>query len=515
MDEQRKRVYGFRQHLLEGGNCRDAILEMVTKQIDVHLSEFLKPNYGSGVFAAWAGTRLSALFEPRDFRGMDFDQAEQYAKSQAERAAETHVQDGIDENLAGEEGDEEAEAEWNWEALAKMAHTRWGLQLKDRDLKKVGRDNVAEYLLDSARAAVQKVDLSDGRPFLDPDYPLRTVVAWAHKQFGLDLALDEIQKLEPAALKEFVKERVIAAYRDREAEYPVMASLYRYTVGHGPQARLDREGLVAWARERFAAQLDLDDLKSKQRDEIRAVLLVHSRAAQEKADTALAEVQSRLERLFASPADGDQPARSLAGANGQLDSLSQWLDQTLHCKLTAEEIGDLTREQLEQRLTTAVEDRYRPEIRRMERSLLLQIVDTTWKDHLLVMDRLRSSVGLMGYAQVDPKVEYKREGMKLFEEMWRHIGDRATEYVFKIEQLNEDFVSSTWVETAATHEQAPGATEEFQRSQEQTSATNQGDTRPEPIRNRGQRVGRNEPCPCGSGKKYKNCHMRMGGGNIA
>jgi preprotein translocase subunit SecA len=268
MDEQRKRVYGFRQHLLEGGNCRDAILEMVTKQIDVHLSEFLKPNYGPGVFAAWAGTRLSAQFDPRDFRGMDFYQAEQYDMGQAERAAETHVQDGIDLNLSGDEGDEEAEAECNWEALAKMAHTRWGLQLKDRDLKKVGRDNVAEYLLDSARAAVQKVDLSDGRPFLDPDYPLRTVVAWAHKQFGLDLALDEIQKLEPAALKEFVKERVIAAYRDREAEYPVMASLYRYTVGHGPQARLDREGLVAWARERFAAQLDLDDLRSKQRDEL-------------------------------------------------------------------------------------------------------------------------------------------------------------------------------------------------------------------------------------------------------
>jgi preprotein translocase subunit SecA len=99
--------------------------------------------------------------------------------------------------------------------------------------------------------------------------------------------------------------------------------------------------------------------------------------------------------------------------------------------------------------------------------------------------------------------------------MWKHIGDRATEYVFKIEQLNEDFVSSTWVETAATHEQAPGATEEFQRSQEQTNASNQADNRPEPIRNRGQRVGRNDPCPCGSGKKYKNCHMRMGGGNIA
>ena len=67
---------------------------------------------------------------------------------------------------------------------------------------------------------------------------------------------------------------------------------------------------------------------------------------------------------------------------------------------------------------SAIDDRYRPEMRRMERMLLLQIVDTAWKDHLLVMDRLRSSVGLVGYAQVDPKVEYKREGMKLFEQMW-------------------------------------------------------------------------------------------------
>jgi preprotein translocase subunit SecA len=511
MDEQRKRVYGFRQKLLEGGNCRDAILEMVVKQIDNHLGEFLKANYGQGVFAAWASQRLSTKFEPRDFRGMDYDQAEQYAKDRAERAAEMHVQDGIDENLPGEAGDEESEAEWNWEALAKMAHARWGLQVKDRDLKKIGRDHVAEYLVDSARDAILKVDLSEGRPFLEPDFPQKTVVAWARAQFGVEIDLDEIRKLEPAALKELAKQRIVEAYRQREAEYPVMAGLYRYTLGQGQQARIDREGLVAWARERFEAPLSVDDLRSKQRDEMRAMLLVHSQGAQQKAEAAVAEVQSRLDKLFSGPDDADKPARALATANGQLDSLSQWLDQTLHYKLTADEIGELSREQLQQKLIGAIEDRYRPEMRRMERMLLLQIVDTTWKDHLLVMDRLRSSVGLMGYAQVDPKVEYKREGMKLFEEMWKHIGDRATEYVFKIEQLNEDFVSSTWVETAAIHAEAPGATEEFQRSQEQTNASSQGDAKPEPIRNRGQRVGRNDPCPCGSGKKYKNCHMRMGG----
>jgi preprotein translocase subunit SecA len=186
----------------------------------------------------------------------------------------------------------------------------------------------------------------------------------------------------------------------------------------------------------------------------------------------------------------------------------------LDFKLTGEEIGELDRDTLEERLLAAIDDRFRPEMRRLERMLLLQIVDTTWKDHLLVMDRLRSSVGLVGYAQVDPKVEYKREGMKLFEQMWNSIGDQTTSLIFKMEQLNEDFVSSTWVETSAVHEEAPGATEEFQRSQMQTNAGADAEVKVETIRNRGSRVGRNDPCPCGSGKKYKNCHMRQGSGGF-
>ena len=80
----------------------------------------------------------------------------------------------------------------------------------------------------------------------------------------------------------------------------------------------------------------------------------------------------------------------------------------------------------------------------MERALVLQILDGAWKDHLLVMDHLRSSVGLRGYAQVDPKVEYKREGMRAFEQMWDSIGERVTDLIFRIEQLDEGFVGSTW-----------------------------------------------------------------------
>ena len=140
-------------------------------------------------------------------------------------------------------------------------------------------------------------------------------------------------------------------------------------------------------------------------------------------------------------------------------------------------------------------------------ALVLQILDTAWKEHLLAMDHLRSSVGLRGYAQVDPKVEYKREGMRQFEAMWTSIGDYVTDMIFRMEDLPENFVGSTWTGAEAIHEDAPPASEIAQQQRQAMDALDSGQ-KMEPIRNREQRVGRNDPCPCGSGKKYKQCCLR-------
>jgi preprotein translocase subunit SecA len=150
-------------------------------------------------------------------------------------------------------------------------------------------------------------------------------------------------------------------------------------------------------------------------------------------------------------------------------------------------------------------------MRKMERSLILNLLDTAWKDHLLVMDHLRSSVGLRGYAQVDPKVEFKREGMRIFENMWKSVGERVTDLVFRMEQLDESFVGSTWTETSAIHEESAPGTEIVEQQQAAIDGSqSQSEKKPEPIRNREPRVGRNDPCPCGSGKKYKHCHGKAG-----
>jgi preprotein translocase subunit SecA len=503
MDQQRKNVYGYRQRILHGANCRDLILEMIDRQINRHVDEYLDRDFGPGSFANWAGQLLGVEFEAKDFRAMSFADAERYAKDVADRQAETQLVDAVEENLPAEEDP----SEWNWEALAKLVNHRWKLSLRDRDLKQIGRDDLVEKLLEKGRSAIGDIDMSQGAVFLEEGYALKSVVAWARNKYGIELTVEEIEGLDAGPLKELLRQKTKAAYDEQEVKFPVMAGLSRFQTRDAQgQKRYDRESLVRWARDRFGVQLDVEDLKSKQRDEIRAVLLAHSQTHQQQAKQVAVEARERIDRVF--HGRDHLAAGTAAGGNGYLVSLADWLAQTLGEAPPIEELAALDRESLEKRIETAVENRFRPEIRRLERFLVLDILDETWKNHLLAMDHLRSSVGLRGYAQVDPKVEYKREGMRHFDEMWTSVGEQVTTLIFKMEELDDGFVRETFVERAAVKEEAATAAQLAQQQQQQQIDNAGADVKIEPIRHHGPRVGRNDPCPCGSGKKYKNCCMR-------
>ncbi len=137
------------------------------------------------------------------------------------------------------------------------------------------------------------------------------------------------------------------------------------------------------------------------------------------------------------------------------------------------------------------EEEWGPEIARdMERLVTLQTVDQRWREHLLAMDHLKEGIGLRGYAQQDPLIEYKREGLEMFQEMVEQIKGEILQMLFRIQ--------------VATQEE----TEHLQEAQQQPLLLSHGESaagsKRKPAR-RSAKVGRNQPCPCGSGKKYKKC----------
>ena len=435
MDEQRKRVYGYRQRILDGANCKPLILDMIAEQVQRHLEQCLARDYGTETFSEWAGKQLDLEFDARDFRGMDFEAASLHALDQAEHKIEGQVLDAIEENLP-EEADPR---EWNWEALAKMANVRWHLNLRERDLKQVGRDGVGELLIEKARAALGNVDLSDGAVFLAPDFGA---------EGGLRLGASQVQYFavaggsgrpgrrgdedlgSPAGRGGLSRERGGIPGHGRPAHF----------TAHDPggHKRYDREGLVAWAAQRFhvdagpgrpeeqAARRD-----PRPADRAEPPLQRHGRRGPGRDGIAAGQVFN-----------GEAPSAKMlrdAFQDGRLASLAGWAAERFNSALTPEKMVHMSPEGFQNQLANVVEDQVRPEMRKMERALLLNLLDMAWKEHLLSMDHLRSSVGLRGYAQIDPKVEFKREGMRIFAEMWESIGERVTDLIFRMEQLDEDF----------------------------------------------------------------------------
>jgi len=139
-----------------------------------------------------------------------------------------------------------------------------------------------------------------------------------------------------------------------------------------------------------------------------------------------------------------------------------------------------------------------------QRAILLQSLDTHWRDHLAALDYLRQGIHLRGYAQKQPKQEYKREAFELFRQLIEQVKTEVTRVLLTVQ-----IRSSEQAEEAASALDARGA-QNLQRMQT-SSAADDDDPVARPLKlPENARVGRNDPCPCGSGKKYKNCHGRLG-----
>jgi len=506
MDHQRKEVYGYRQKILDGGNCRELLLEMLDKQVEKWTQQFLHPQYRWETAAAFAGQSLGIVVEPRDLRDMDKDQMVAFLKEEASRQAEGIIEEQIDENLSRELD----QREWSWNTLAAWANRHFGLNLNDRELRKVARgddsdgdfdrDAVARFLQARADEAIERFDFSPLDVILADDFGHRQLSGWLRHHFAVEMTPEEIGKFQDVgeALPE-VQKRVRERYYDREVRFPVVVAMNRYL---SPQ-QADRDGLIDWANRRFETNLTEEDLKEKERHQVAEVLLARARKFYPP-EQSFSELEPALSEAF--PEESN-----LANGKSSLAHFVQFIQNKFRIRLDQDELARLDNKQARQYVLERIDSLYRTELGQAERFLLLEMLDHAWKEHLYYMDHLRSGIGLVGYAQQDPKVEYKREGMKAFEQMWDRIAEQSTSAIFRLEaESSPQFLDSLWSSASAQHREALSAAEEYQASGpgEENHAVEPGAPAPsvQTIRNFDAKVGRNDLCPCGSGKKYKKCH---------
>ena len=246
--------------------------------------------------------------------------------------------------------------------------------------------------------------------------------------------------------------------------------------------------------------LEYDDVMNKQREAIYAI----RRAALEGKDQK-EYVLSMAEDIAGELVDTFCPREQHPNEWNTTQFANEALGQFgLDIKSADIDPAKLNHDELVGALIEAVKKRYEekeklfgPEMMRwLERRIVLDIVDTQWKDHLLTLDHLKEGIGLRGYGQKDPLVEFKKEAFTLFEDMMARIDTETVRYLFLIQP--------------ARPEDEARQIERRQRRQQQELQYQTGPAQaeaPRPVRT-GAKIGRNDPCPCGSGKKYKKCHGR-------
>ena len=261
--------------------------------------------------------------------------------------------------------------------------------------------------------------------------------------------------------------------------------------------------------------LEYDDVMNKQREIIygmrRQIL-----DGESQADT----VAEWIEDLIADTLDG-YASEAAHVEDWDLGGLAEALHRQFDVKIAPAQFEEVvSREGLQELVGEAVKQRYAERerelgeelMRALERHEMLIVIDTQWKDHLLSIDHLKEGIGLRGYGQRDPLTEYKKEAFDLFQDMVERVKGAVIERLFKVQVVRDAPMElpavTAWVDTRESRGDLP--------AQPGTSPMAAAAPRPAPRpasaprTPTGEKLGRNDPCYCGSGKKYKKCHLLQG-----
>ena len=259
--------------------------------------------------------------------------------------------------------------------------------------------------------------------------------------------------------------------------------------------------------------LDFDDVANDQRKNV----YEQRREIIESADIEQTIIQIREDVV------GEILERNMSLSSGDagwnLTTLSRDLEKDLGVVIDFSDFEDnsVTQAALEDVVFRSVDEEYRKKelvvgsdaLRNFEKSIMLQVLDTQWKEHLAAMDYLRKGIHLRGFAQKNPKQEYKREAFEMFSQMLDDIQRSVVGLLLRVQISNESDLQRAERKELELSEanyhhggSAPDTADSVATNQKELAVSSK------PFKRGGEKVGRNEPCPCGSGKKFKQCHGR-------
>ncbi len=316
-------------------------------------------------------------------------------------------------------------------------------------------------------------------------------------------------------------------------------------IEHGMVSRAIERAQKQVEAQNFATRkhlLEYDDVMNKQRENVyalrRQILDGQIRFQDEDGQEEIVDTREYLmslgEDLLDSLVETYTP-RSADFEDWDLEALKREVTRVFAVDVAALDVSDRTSAEIRELLWERIVASYAEKdqlvggdvLRRVERDIMLQVVDTQWKDHLYSLDHLKEGIGLRGYGQRDPLVEYKKESFELFQGMKERVDEEIVRYLWWLRPyLGEEPVQRPAQRARAPltlsgpagsapaspfgaprRERAPEpAAVGAGRAQQQPARVGGDDAAVKTVRRDEPKVGRNDPCPCGSGKKYKKCH---------
>jgi len=484
MDYQRKIFYSRRRKIIQGIDLKNIIYEMIESVISGGCSNILNKDYPYNCIIEWARSNFGVDLQVSKIDHIELSEIEYIIKTTAKKNNANEISLSIGEYLE----DYEDKSTWDIKGLCSWAMSSFSAGISEGKLRSLSPEEIEDIIITAASEQIDKKDSSQLTEFLEEDFSIKTFVNWANAKFDIKLNHRDLTELTTNQIREQLVDTVAQKYRQREVEYPVEFAM---NMVFGPQGAnvYAFDSLAEWANEKFLAGFTAEQLKDLSPGAIHKKLLGLSKGywgsyENDGGDGKLAEELDNKIEESVSPGE-----------------LAEWANERFGANLAGADLeqGDTCRETIKKAATEFL----RKELSDLEKYVLLQIYDGVWKDHLYSMDHLKESIFLRAFAEKDPKIEYKQEGFRMFNEMLEVIDDRVSDIVFKVHLDPGAQRRNVWNVSQTKHDEVS----QFSMDQRQRAAATapQGEIKVKQIKLDQPKVGRNAPCPCGSGKKYKKC----------